>query len=296
MRGLGRLGWLALALPSLSVGCPAFVEDRYVVRGGGAGADEPDASVAGGAAGESTGGAAGTSTGGASGQGGAGTGGSLLAYWRLDESAGSVAADASGNGNDVDLIGFSTPGWTTGRIDGALRFDGLTGWGRVNGTAIADAIVSANQFTIAAWVFRPVASADWAPIVSWQYQTTESEHLGLYVYEGVLRLQVNSQIYPGTVCRDPAAAPIGQWVHVAGTFDGVTCRAYLNGVEVCSVAGPQTLAADATPLIVGGNANDASGVPTELFLGRLDEVLIYGRPLSAAEIAGIAAGNPPPAG
>jgi hypothetical protein len=47
---------------------------------------------------------------------------------------------------------------------------------------------------------------------------------------------------------------------------------------------------DRTPVILGGNGNDGSGVPTELFPGRIDELMLFGPALSADEIAQIAVG------
>jgi hypothetical protein len=46
----------------------------------------------------------------------------------------------------------------------------------------------------------------------------------------------------------------------------------------------------------GGNGNDASGVPTELFPGRVDELMSCARALSATEIAPLPAGALFPAG
>jgi hypothetical protein len=51
-----------------------------------------------------------------------------------------------------------------------------------------------------------------------------------------------------------------------------------------------SFAADTTPIILGGNGNDATGVPTELFPGRIDELMLYGRALDDTEIAELAAG------
>ena len=56
-----------------------------------------------------------------------------------------------------------------------------------------------------------------------------------------------------------------------------------------------TLAHDRTPVILGGNGNDDSGVPTELFPGRIDELMLFGRALAADEIAQLAAGAAFPA-
>ena len=46
----------------------------------------------------------------------------LLGHWMLDDAAGSIAADASGYGHDGTLA--NGPAWTSGRLGGALGFDG----------------------------------------------------------------------------------------------------------------------------------------------------------------------------
>ena len=43
--------------------------------------------------------------------------------------------------------------------------------------------------------------------------------------------------------------------------------------------------ADTTPFIIGGNGNGVPGAPTELFPGRVDEIMLYRRALGADEIA-----------
>ncbi|HQU85580.1 MAG TPA: sialidase domain-containing protein, partial [Pyrinomonadaceae bacterium] len=69
------------------------------------------------------------------------------------------------------------------------------------------------------------------------------------------------------------------WQHVAATYDGAFMRIYVNGVEVGNRA--QTGAIDnvTTPIVIGRNA-----VNTTVFSGGIDEIGIYNRALSAAEI------------
>ena len=50
-----------------------------------------------------------------------------VAYWKLDEGAGTIAYDASGNGNDGTLTSFdfdNDSNWGMGKVAGALEFDG----------------------------------------------------------------------------------------------------------------------------------------------------------------------------
>ena len=76
-----------------------------------------------------------------------------------------------------------------------------------------------------------------------------------------------------------AALSLNTWSHLAATYDGTTIRLYVNGVEAGTAAGAGALPESANPLRIGGNA-----VWGEYFKGRIDEVRIYNRALSAAEI------------
>ncbi|MDI6858851.1 MAG: LamG domain-containing protein, partial [Dehalococcoidia bacterium] len=73
------------------------------------------------------------------------------------------------------------------------------------------------------------------------------------------------------------------WIHVAGTYDGTMMRIYYNGVLENSVPGPPAINTNNEVLRVG---QDASG---RSFRGTLDDVRIYNRALSPAEIADLAA-------
>ena len=77
----------------------------------------------------------------------------------------------------------------------------------------------------------------------------------------------------------PAPLPIGSWSHLAGTYDGTTMRVAVNGVEVASEAQTGLLDTATSPLRLGGN-----GVWGEYFSGVIDDVRIYDRALTTAEI------------
>jgi concanavalin A-like lectin/glucanase superfamily protein len=79
--------------------------------------------------------------------------------------------------------------------------------------------------------------------------------------------------------RAPSAIPTNLWTHLASTYDGATLRLYVNGGRVAAraVSGPITISSGA--LRIGGNA-----VRGEYFSGLIDEVRVYERALSAAEI------------
>ncbi|MEJ5309992.1 MAG: LamG-like jellyroll fold domain-containing protein [Anaerolineae bacterium] len=94
-----------------------------------------------------------------------------------------------------------------------------------------------------------------------------------------------------TACWGNAPLTPGQWVHVAGTYDGATERIYVNGVlnNSCPAArGPL----DANTHIVSiGSRQSGSGAYDLNFAGDIDDVRIYPRALSALEIQALAAGG-----
>ena len=93
-----------------------------------------------------------------------------------------------------------------------------------------------------------------------------------------------------SLIKAPDAAPTGAWTHLAGVYDGAFARLYVNGAEKASQTLTGSFGPDMTPVILGGNGNDAAGVPTELVPGRIDELMLYARALNATEIRQLAAG------
>lgn len=77
--------------------------------------------------------------------------------------------------------------------------------------------------------------------------------------------------------------PLERWVHVASTFDGATLRAYLDGQQVQTSAARFDLK-NARLLLGKSGAGPEMGAD---FTGGLDEVAVYKRALTGAEIGGI---------
>ena len=73
-------------------------------------------------------------------------------------------------------------------------------------------------------------------------------------------------------------------VHIAGTTTTMA-RLYVNGQLVDSQALTGRFAADTTPFILGANGNGVGDANvSERFPGRIDEIMLYRRALSADEI------------
>ena len=75
------------------------------------------------------------------------------------------------------------------------------------------------------------------------------------------------------------ALPANVWTHLAGTYDGATVRLFVNGTQVASAAITGAIATSTGALRIGGNS-----MWGEYFQGTIDEVRIYNRALTPAEI------------
>jgi hypothetical protein len=196
----------------------------------------------------------------------------LVAAYNFDQGSGVTAADLSGNGNTGTITGAQ---WTTGgHSGGALSFNGIDNWVTVNDTASLGLTVG---MTLEAWIF-PTAAANWRSAILKErpdglaYALYSSNDGGLP--DGYVRVGGDMAATGG------APLPLNSWTHVALTYDGATLRLFANGVQAAarSVGGPIEGSRGA-PLRFGGNA-----VWGEFFAGRLDDVRIYNRSLTAAEI------------
>ena len=77
----------------------------------------------------------------------------------------------------------------------------------------------------------------------------------------------------------PSASPVGAWTHVALTYNGSQLRLYVNGVQVASGAASGAIQSSTSPLWIGGNQPYG-----EYFKGLIDDVRVYNRALTPAEI------------
>ncbi|OIO00097.1 MAG: hypothetical protein AUJ49_10155 [Desulfovibrionaceae bacterium CG1_02_65_16] len=75
-----------------------------------------------------------------------------------------------------------------------------------------------------------------------------------------------------------------KWYHVAATWNGATVRLYINGSQARSTNTSRTAATTSNALLIGGNGSTS-------FDGRIDDLYLYDRALSAAEITGLASGS-----
>ena len=96
------------------------------------------------------------------------------------------------------------------------------------------------------------------------------------------------------LAQGSAPLPANAWSHMTTTYDGATVRLYVNGALVGTKTTSGSIATTNLPLHIGGNSGNG-----EWFQGRLDDIRIYNRPLTATEIqtdmnTAVGPGAPPP--
>ena len=213
----------------------------------------------------------------------------LVAAFGFEEQTGTVAIDSSPLPRNGTVAGGAVR-VATGKIGRAIQFDGVNDAVNIIDGAAGTKLDLTTGMTIEAWV-NPSAQAGWETVV---YKERGADGTGLLSYAlyshdgapqagglvgpaGYIRIGTADQ----AVRRTPATAlPLNVWTHLATTYDGLTQRLFVNGVQVSSVARTGTIVAGNQPLRIGAsNAQIA-----EFFNGLIDEVRIYNRALTAAEI------------
>jgi len=220
----------------------------------------------------------------------------LVAYWPMDETAGGVARDASGRGNDAAVEGAF---WTAGRCRGGIALDGVDDDLRVPDAA-ALRPETTRAFTWMSWVWLfsiPPSPPGEYPLPrimdkAWCYSAISGSWSPLGCPNPCFEIGAGDNDLEFWPHRDlhgdgSACLEVGTWAHVAFVFDGAGRRVgiFIDGRRF------------ETEVITAGPDPDASwGFGTagaDLYMGRgglnavLDEVRVYDRALADGEVAAL---------
>lgn len=208
-----------------------------------------------------------------------------LAYWRLGEASGTTAVDQMGAfaGTYVNTPTLGAAGALTGDTDTAVTFTGATQ--RVLVGSPATTVV--DDFTLVAWVnpsssatSRMIAYVGSAPTNGWGLYLTTSNRIAGYAYGAV---------NPNLTTGGGSVLTAGAWYQAVLVRRSGTSYTYLNGALNQNGSTGLPIAPTASTTI--GSAAALAYIGTG---SSLDEVAIWDRALSAAEIASLyAAGTAP---
>jgi hypothetical protein len=205
----------------------------------------------------------------------------LVGWWEFNESSGVFASDSSGNGRDGILT--NGPIWVNGKIGGAVSFDGIndfvlvSNWQGISGNA---------PRSICCWIKTTVGGS----ICSWGEDDSREKWVFKLQSEnakiGTLRTEVNDGFEIGqAVLNDDSwhfvcsilpenSSNISNIIHY---FDGV-----MDGVITSDHKGIITKLNN--PFRIGRRISISNIHKDRFFNGLIDDIRIYDRALSAAEV------------
>jgi hypothetical protein len=190
----------------------------------------------------------------------------LVGYWPMEENTGTTTADMSGNGNTGTLTG--TPSWGTGQIGNGINFDGVDDY-----ISTADIDYGAgNSISVSVWFkFTTCGNDGYCYIVAKSLFLGDTPYTLYTVTAGNICFTVNTAI--SQVCSS-GTYNNGVWHYAVATFDGSTGRIYVDGVNVGNLGFSPTSNNNVVTMSDSGRK----------FTGTLDEIRIYNRALTAAEV------------
>ena len=205
--------------------------------------------------------------------------GTLPAYWKFDEGTGTTAYDSSGNNNHGTLIGGPTS--VDGKIGKALSFDGVDDYIEISHSPLLNP--RNGDFTVEAWIrtnMPPKTILDKSSLGTRLFYefTTRSSPLGPISVE--FGYPTTSDGAGGTT-----SSVDGDWHYVAFVRKGGSfLKVYMDGREEGSGFDSGSDMNPSGKLYVGAVQNWVTGLMEHFWNGTIDEVKIYNRALSGAEI------------
>ncbi len=209
-----------------------------------------------------------------------------ILFYPFDEPEGAVATDASGSGNDGAVSGCV---WTNAghRSEGALRFDGADDF--VNAGVVSN-FPALSQYSVSIW-FLHDGGGDMGPgyghkmldKTSWYHDW----HLSLWPYgvSGDIGLSLYENGISTGLWDGSRNYMDGAWHHVAVVRDGADAWFWVDGSlkSTCT----NMISIHSTSSVCVGNSFSGDYYQRKSWSGMLDQVRIFDRPISPAEITAL---------
>ena len=217
----------------------------------------------------------------------------MVGYWKFDETdIGSSVTDASGD-NNVGILTSNNPSPSTDMPSTSftnarsLEFNGLNQYVYKSGPTGFN--TGRNPRTITGWIKAIHTANNKVPFAyGLCHGGDDGRAFGVF-------LDGNDIInFWGCGSKDfntGVGVTIGEWTHLAVTYDGTDVRVYKNGEEVGTAVRSLTSITDPNSVkwqVGSGYELDSNGY---YFPGGIDDVRVYNRALTSTEISALAVGN-----
>ncbi|GAA5479319.1 LamG-like jellyroll fold domain-containing protein [Haloferula helveola] len=199
----------------------------------------------------------------------------LVAWWRFDETSGTIATDSTGNGHD-GVLTEPLPSWDPSGFDGgALRFTGVL---NQSVTVAADPALNPTAgITISSWV----RVLDWNGNRRVLQKGNGDNQYRLLAEGGNLVWDI-----AGAGRIEVPLPAVNEWFHVAATYDLDHMRIYVDGALMGNVAATAAMPTTGDPIYLG--TKTPGSIDGDHLNGWLDDTRLYNRALDEVEIAELA--------
>jgi hypothetical protein len=197
----------------------------------------------------------------------------LIGYYSMDQGSGTTVVDDSVNSSPGTFQG--APTWTAGKIGSAISGYSTSDYVSINNDAVF------NVSAVSTCVWENEATVTTNPML-----VTRAS--GVPTNDGMWTIGFNGGQTPrarimlgGTVylVTSNAALPLSSWHHLCFTWGSNTLILYVDGVETARTTTSGSMSSMSYPVAIG-----TTGSGSQPFDGSIDEVKIFSRTLSAAEI------------
>ncbi len=198
-----------------------------------------------------------------------------VAAWGFNEGAGTTSADATGNGSTATLV--NGPTWSAGKHGSGLTLDGTNDYLSFAGTSHD---ISGTNLTLSMWINPGSVSGDSVVLGKFWNTTMTSPYYqyGIELSGGRPNLQIGTASGTVVATMDTALA-LNQWTYLTIVWNGSQALFYTNGTLVSTKTLNATITARGNALRLGSDNNNQ-----QYFKGQLDDVRIYNRALTAADV------------
>lgn len=199
---------------------------------------------------------------------------SIVLYLPFDEGSGDTTKDLSGNGNNGTIKGAK---WVEGKIGKALEFDGKSQ------VVIPDSasLSQEKEITVMAWVFmNKNASGELAIVSKGKWAANDLPYELTVTPSGSIFWQMYDDA--GRDGCSPPSPAVGEWHHIAGTYDGKKFVGYVDGEMKEEFSYVGKIPVNTADVTIGKR----SKAEECYFNGSIDEVAIFASALSDEDIKG----------
>jgi len=213
----------------------------------------------------------------------------LVGHWKLNETTGTTATDSAGSNNGTMINGLNAANDSiNGKINTALDFDGN------DYVEIGPAVIGGQaEASACTWFFytgnTPLTERE-ILIAKWQ-----SGFHGWYLFlnDSSQTISFNaSTLFGGAVTSTAGLIESRKWTHICATFKGGEyARLFVNGVQNVENT---TITASVVHNQAGPTLRIGAQQFGNQFNGRLDDVRLYNRALSAQDVKALATSFPEP--